>query len=135
MTLADKKLIQVPEIGNDTTTFYSPLKTELSVGYTRIVYGARGPYMEFDPKHIIDKNIHIPRGQLFRLTDPRIYYIEFRSSDTSLIKIYYQMRSVAYADYKIGMFYISPLDLVTSDGISVLKMNDNNNVKSLEFFE
>lgn len=134
MKLEDKKLIQVDELGNKFTQFYSETGTLLAKGYKRIVFGGRGPYIEFDPSSIIHTNIHIPENQLFRLSDPRIYYIEFRSCDVSLSKVYYQMRSVAYADYKIGMFYISPLELQLENGTSILKRN-NDNEKSVEFFQ
>jgi hypothetical protein len=134
MKLEDRKLIQIKEVGDEFTNFISPSGLSVAVGYNRIVFGARGPYIEFDPTHIVHSNIHIPENQLFRLTDPRIYYIEFRSCDVNLVKIYYQMRTVAYADYKIGMFYISPLELQLVGGESVLKMNTENE-KSREFFE
>lgn len=134
MKLEDRKLIQIEEVGNEFTQFISSSGLRLATGYNRIVFGARGPYIEFEPSHIIHTNIHIPESQLFRLSDPRIYYIEFRSCDGSLVKVYYQMRTVAYADYKIGMFYMSPLELQLIGGENVLKLNLENE-KSKEFFE
>lgn len=134
MKLEDRKLIQIGEVGDELTEFISPSCLLMATGYNRIVFGTRGPYIEFDPRHIIHTNIHIPESQLFRLSDPRIYYIEFRSCDVNLIKVYYQMRTVAYADYRIGMFYVSPLELKLIGGESVLKINTDNE-KSGEFFE
>jgi hypothetical protein len=134
MKLEDRKLIQIGEVGNEFTRFISSAGLSMATGYNRIVFGARGPYIEFDPSHIIHTNIHIPENQLFRISDPRIYYIEFRSCDVAAVKVYYQMRTVAYADYKIGMFYISPLELQLMGGENVLKLTSENE-KSREFFE
>ena len=90
-------------------------------------------YVEFSESQIEMMNIHIPVNQLYRLTDLRIYYVEFRSCDVSSVKVYYQVKTVAYADYKIGLFYISPSDLYLS-GKCVLR-SDNINEKSVDFFE
>jgi len=41
---------------------------------------------------------------------------------------------VAYADYRLGMFYISPFDLYFEDKSPIVK-SDNINEKSFDFFE
>ena len=135
MKSEDKKRIQVSEVGDELTYFGSPSGLSLAVGYNRVVFGGRGPYVEFSPHHIVHMNIHIPEDTLYRLTDPRIYYIEFRSCDDNLVKVYYQMRTVAYADYKIGMFYISPIELRLIGGKYILQPISTDNEKSGEFFE
>lgn len=130
----DKKQIKIRDVGDETTLFLTNNGYRLAQGYNRVVFGGRGAYVEFQPRHIFHTNIHIPENQLFRLSDPRIYYIEFRSGDESNVKVYYQMRTVAYADYKIGMFYICPTQLKLIDGANVLNRS-NENEKSLDFFE
>jgi hypothetical protein len=37
--------------------------------------------------------------------------VEWRTKDQSKVKVYDQKRTVEYADYKVGLFYISPFDL------------------------
>ena len=78
--------------------------------------------------------MHIPCSQLYRLSDPKVYYIEFRTTDFD-VKVYYQMRSVAYADYKIGCFYISPNDLYKVDGSSCMVLPDDYTETAKEFFD
>jgi hypothetical protein len=85
----------------------------------RVVIGDRGPYVEFEERHMVPDSIYIPFSQRERAKDfDRYYYAELRSRDDAYTKIYYQFRSVDYADYKVGMFYISPFDLYqkTFDG-------------------
>ena len=134
MKSEDKKQIKISDVGDDTTLFLTKTGYRLAQGYNRVVFGGRGAYVEFQPKHVFHINIHIPENQLFRLSDPRIYYIEFRSGDESNVKVYYQMRTVAYADYKIGMFYICPTQLKLLDGASVLNRSTENE-RSVDFFE
>ena len=76
--------------------------------FTRIEHGGRGAYVEF--KEINMKKTHIPSGQEWR-KDPYYfaYFIEYRTFEG--IKIYFQRRRVKYADYQIGLYYISPIFL------------------------
>lgn len=107
---------------------------KVSDGYKRIVIGGRGPYVEFTDDQIIFKSFHIPRNQLYRLTDKRVYYVEMRSVDENNVKLYYQLQTVAYADYKIGMLYISPFDLYLSTGECLATSKIKNEVKESKFF-
>jgi hypothetical protein len=45
------------------------------------------------------------------------------------------MRSVAYADYKIGCFYISPSDLYKVDGTSCMVLPGDITESAKEFFD
>ena len=86
--------------------------TVVCSGYTRIVVGDYGAFIEFDEEQAnIDKYIIAP-GQEYRVDNPRysknVKYIWMTIPDGSNIKIYKQKKKVAYADYKSGMFYISP---------------------------
>jgi hypothetical protein len=105
-------LLKIP-----TTSGKIPLYTKdltlIAKQYQRVVIGQRGPYVEFSKDEIQLNNLYIPKNQLYRLSDPKVYYIEFRTTGISSVKVYYQMRSVAYADYRIEYFYISPDDLYT----------------------
>lgn len=109
---------------------YSPIAEQ----YQRVVIGQRGPYIEFTKNQICDKLLYIPKNQLYRLSDPKVYYIEFRTIEND-VKVYYQMRNVAYADYLINHFYISPIDLYKEDGIRCLNTDVVVNENFNEFFE
>jgi hypothetical protein len=106
----------------------------IATAYRRVVIGQRGPYIEFSKNDILEKELYIPKNQLYRLSDPKVYYIEFRTIDRD-IKVYYQMRNVAYADYLINHFYISPIDLYKEEGIKCLNTDAVVNENLNEFFE
>lgn len=109
------KRLKIPLDGNPSTEFYSFSNTLLAVGYDRIVIGQRGPYIEFSKNQIQFCNFYIPADCSWRLSDKRVYYIEYRSADKDFVKLYDQLKTVAYADYKIGKLYISPFLLKTHD--------------------
>jgi hypothetical protein len=58
------------------------------------------------------ENLHIPPDQEWRIHSEKAFYIEHRSRDAANVKVYEQRRTVDYADYRVGMFYIAPEDLV-----------------------
>jgi hypothetical protein len=127
-------ILNVDRNGNDKIELFSKNRLKLSDGYNRIVIGGRGPYVEFVDEQINFKSFYIPKEQLYRLTDRRVYYIELRSIDESNVKLYYQLQTVAYADYKIGMFYISPYDLFFSTGECLATSKTENVIVEHEFF-
>src|ERR1039458_8821020 len=50
-----------------------------------------------------------------RFNDLQVYYAEYRSHDKSDVKVYWQKKTVDYADYRVGRYYISPFDLVDGE--------------------
>ena len=48
--------------------------------------------------------------------------MEWRTKDQSNVKVYEQKRSVDYADYKVGLFYISPFDLFIEGEAVITKL-------------
>jgi hypothetical protein len=106
--------LRIPIEGNDHTRFETKTGLHVATGYTRILIGGRGPYIEFLPAQLVWENLHVPDDQSRRKQDPwksRFYYAEWRTKDGSRVKIYEQYRPVDYADYRIGLLYISPFDL------------------------
>lgn len=95
--------------GSDTQEFYNKSGTLLAVGYERVVIGDYGAYVEFLPGQINDGAIKdkFYRGE----AKPWQKYWWLESKDRSKTKIYEQIREVKYADYKPGLYYISPKDL------------------------
>lgn len=127
------ELLNIPIEGAKIPLFTNYPNT-IATAYRRVVIGQRGPYIEFSKNDIFEKQLYIPKSQLYRLSDPKVYYIEFRTIDKD-IKVYYQMRNVAYADYLINHFYISPKDLCIEDGNSCLKKPKDFSVDLTGFFE
>jgi hypothetical protein len=86
----------------------------VATGYTRVFIGGRSPYIEFLPGHLIWESLHIPDQEKYRTEHPwkeKVFCVEWRTKDQSDVKVYDQKRAVEYADYKAGLFYISPFDL------------------------
>jgi hypothetical protein len=110
--ITDREGNPIPKLGNPDAKFFSANGTLLATGYTRIVVGERGAYIEFAPENMCMENLHIPSDQKWRLQSEAAYYIEHRSRDEVNVKVYEQRRTVGYADYKAGMFYIAPGDVV-----------------------
>jgi len=106
---------KIPIDGNPTLKFYTKKGLLLATGFIRIVIGGRGPYMEFDRAQIAHNNIHIPKHAEHKLGNSLSYYWEYRSNDDCFAKLYDQKICVGYADYKVGMWYISPDVLKTDD--------------------
>tara|TARA_S200002703_G_scaffold11140_1_gene10237 strand:+ start:104 stop:535 length:432 start_codon:yes stop_codon:yes gene_type:complete len=111
----EKIYLNIPETKSNISLFTS---TGLCVSYKyeRVVFGGKSPFVEFKENQIISKSFYIPKNQLFRLSDPQVYYVEFRSNDSANIKLQYQLRKVRYSTYKLGHFYISINDLHLEDG-------------------
>lgn len=103
---------------------YTKSKLQIAIGYRRIVIGDRGPYIEFEKKDLIFNNFRIPEDKKIKLTYRNCYYIEYRSIDESNVKLYFQKRSVDYADYKVGKYYISPFDLYLHNGDKTIKAKE-----------
>lgn len=102
--------LSVSEVGGIDALF-SHSGLLIAVGHNRVVIGDRGPYVELFPSNIMLHNLYIPVEFQYRLTDKRVYYVEYRSKCNSFLKVYFQKRTVKYADYQIDMYYISPNDL------------------------
>lgn len=86
----------------------------VAFGYQRVVIGKRGPYIEFSPEQIRKESLQIPDGAEWRYKPGSLaFYGEWRSRDRYCVKFYDQFKTVDYADYKVGMWYVSPFDLMT----------------------
>ncbi|CAK0794331.1 unnamed protein product [Prorocentrum cordatum] len=92
----------------------------VATGYTRVVYGDHGAYLELDPaRHVVWESL--PTAVL---KPPHAYYDEYHS-EGGFVRLYLQKRSVegkpnppaggvrhqrngGYADYRVGMCYVEP---------------------------
>lgn len=109
--------------GNLQTPLYSSAGTTLCTGYNRIVIGDYGAFIEISPEQIIKENLIVKKGQEFRINEPqykdRVKYHWLTAKDTSDCKIYFQQKTVEYADYIPGMYYISPYECTLTPEISL----------------
>lgn len=84
----------------------------VATGFKRVVIGARGPYMEFTDEQIVNEALRWERAGA--------YYTEYRTIDACNVKVYRQIATVEYADYKPGLWYISPFELAREDGETLI---------------
>lgn len=93
----------MPEIfnidGDSSVNLESKSGTIIAKGYNRIVIGDYGASIEITKEQIYKNALCVKKGEEYRY-----------KSDC---KIYFQQKRVSYADYKVGMFYISPYELNT----------------------
>ena len=110
-----KDRFAIPLDGDSSIRLYTQAGLLLATGYTRIVIGGRGPYIEFAPEQIEYGNISIPDHAQHKLENNLSYYHEYRSNDNCFVKLYQQKIKVGYADYLVGMWYISPFNVKTDN--------------------
>lgn len=123
MATSYEKRLKIPITGNPLTVFTTPSGLHIATGYNRIVLGGRGPYIEFEYESMKEKNMIVPDSEEYRLWDKRVYYIELRTTDVCKVKIYFQLKKVSYADYKLNKVYISPFDLLANGEIIIEKLH------------
>lgn len=80
--------------------------TLFATGYNRIVHGERGDYVEFEKDQIVPKLISKFGNK--PTDDLDIYYWWLIPTTDKNTKVYLQKKTVKYADYKIGKYYVSP---------------------------
>ncbi len=107
-------------IDGDSVCLYTRTGLKVSAGFECIVIGGRGPYVEFQTDQLCLESLHIPKQCQYRVDNPHVYYTEYRTNDEAFVKVYHQKKEVAYADYKIGRWYISPNDLYLENSLPVV---------------
>lgn len=128
--------LKIPvDLGDGTTKFFTPSGLLVATGYDRIVIGGRGPYIEFNRSQILHENILVPPKEIWRIDSDISFYIEYRTNDVNNVKIYFQKKTVNYADYKVGFYYISPFDLKTPDINTIIyKIGKSEQFETDKFF-
>lgn len=99
-------------LGPSDEFIYTSRCSLLSKGFDRIVIGDYGAYIEFSQPAC---RLIVAPGQEYRQTDRyknNIKYDWLTPSDGSGIKIYLQKKTVVYADYLPGKYYVSPYDVL-----------------------
>ena len=103
--------IPLPKNGASTKILNS-LGTIIGEGFTRIVIGDYGAYLEFDEDQIRLSNI---KQKWAGSPTRKVKYIWMQTNDSDTTKVYWQQDIVDYADYKVGMYYMDVLDAYTDD--------------------
>lgn len=89
--------------------------TIIANGYTRLVTGDYGTFVEYSREQAIKEVVKCKDGEEYRFRDPefkdKVKYYWYTAKDESDVKIYFQQKKVTYADYQPQMFYVSPFDL------------------------
>jgi len=130
-----EKRLRIPLSGDDHTRFETKTGVHVATGYTRVGIGQRGPYIEFLPGHLIWDSLQMPDEEKYRLEHPwkeKVFYVEWRTKDQSNVKVYDQKRTVEYADYKVGLFYISPFDLFVEGEPVITRLEKKKSLSPLE---
>lgn len=99
---------------------YSRSNTLIASHFKRVVIGHYGAFIEIDDCDIVKENIKVAPGQEYRLTERyrnNVKYFWNTTRDDSMCKLYEQQRSVSYADYKPGKWYISPYEVLTKEEV------------------
>jgi hypothetical protein len=84
------------------------------------VIGERGPYVELNNEQLWRSHLRVPAAEVYRFNDHHVFYAEYRSNDDGSVKIYWQKKTVDYADYRVGLYYVSPFDLVDGEGCDLI---------------
>ena len=82
---------------------------KFSNGYERVVHGGRGAYVELKGPEILHElcsrfGNEIPK----EINDAESFYYYYLIPKGRSEKVYWQIKTVKYADYKKGYYYISP---------------------------
>lgn len=99
---------------NDKFDVFLDDKNKLCSSIERVVVGDHGPYIEFKPENLLVKT-ECMKGKEFKHTDrysEHIKYFDENPVGFPGVLLYNQQRTVTYADYKAGMYYVSPDDVI-----------------------
>ena len=118
-----RKRIKIPHDGSEDMKLFSESGELVATGYIRVVFGGRGPYIEFSKKQMNGDALYVPKDLQWKFDEEqvgKICYYEFRTKE-DYVKVYFQQKTVDYADYKVRKFYISPFDLYDNDGVVLIE--------------
>lgn len=98
--------------GSNDHPIFSKKGTLIAKKYDRIVVGDYGAFIEFSAENAATINYVVKPGQEYRINDPRykdnVKYLWYTlPGEEDEVKLYYQMRTVTYADYIPGKYYLS----------------------------
>lgn len=97
----------------------------------KYVCGDYGIFLEINNQSIVKQNIVVKKGQEYRINDPKysehVKYQWFSPKNGADVKLYFQQKGVAYADYKPGKWYVSPYEVIEDTELAKL---DKDNIQA-----
>ena len=94
------------------TNFLDKSGNIIAYGFNRLVVGDHGAYYEFKKDQINLKSLRTKKGQEWR-NNNNSNYVKYKWKETQNgTKVYEQLKTVRYADYKPGFYYVDPKDMV-----------------------
>lgn len=106
--------LTIPPGGKARHPLHTRAGEPFATGYSRVVIGERGPYVEFSPSQVT--------AQLTYVDTPHYYFAEARTAEG--VMVYHQKHRVEYADYLPGMLYVSPFYLFDAKGVRIIDPPD-----------
>lgn len=104
-------------VNGDNIDIYTKDGTLIASGYDRIVIGDYGAFLEIPLIKFYKNSSKCKTGQEYRIKNEdfrkRVKYFWLTAVDKSDIKIYFQQKTVVYADYKPKFIYICPFEVKT----------------------
>jgi len=122
-----RSALRIPEVPDKAISLFTPTGLALASAYIRVVIGGRGPYIECDEVQIRRTNLRMPHSQEWRRRNTHAFYHEYRTPDN--VMVYWQLRTVDYADYLPSRYYISPYDIRDRDGKRLIVLAPRPNPK------
>jgi len=118
---AERNRVIVPHDGDPAMKLYTRNGLLVATGYLRVEFGGRGPYLEFTESEMQKDNLHLvpavlKKGVGYSREVRHHYFHEYRTNDPANVLVYLQRKTVKYANYKLGFWYVSPSDLFGEDG-------------------
>lgn len=105
--------------GDSSATLITSSGIVVCNGYKRIVVGDYGAFIEFTREQAVKHNICCAKGERYRFSDPsysdKVKYYHYTTKDESDVKIYFQQKTVTYADYLPNNLYICPFEVKKID--------------------
>ena len=105
--------------GDPLCALFSETGTQIATGYSRIVIGDYGAYVEISPEQILQDKLRLAPGEEYRVYNERysahVKYHWYTTIVSQQIKLYYQQKTVANADYISGMWYVSVYEILPED--------------------
>lgn len=81
---------------------------KFSNDFERVVHGGRGDYVELTKEQICVDLVSKFGQELPKMISNEQFYYYWLVSPNRTEKVYWQVKTVGYADYKPGYYYISP---------------------------
>lgn len=108
--------LQIPLFGHSSMPLFSLAALLLGTGYERVLRTDQGLWVEFSDRQICLENLIVPRVEEWRLAATTVCSVELRSVCPSSVRACLQKRQSPEAEYRVGRYYISALDLRREDG-------------------